>query len=270
MFNTQRLTQLIRLTWERTPRWLLFLPFLTIIGIQLFGIIIDGEHMSRYGPTDQAFYAPYFVFMVLLYANSISLTIILSSIIGRHFNSKKEKTDTLTLPASRVERFTALALFCYLLIPAFGLLSSVAAFAVMKYTQLLGYYPQWNWMGNAFIYSLIPYYLLASPFFVLSILRPQKTIFWGLGISATFGIILSLIINSDAEYLYNLSYSVDKLTDIPNHKTVYGPILENFYSDNINPLAAILDSPGLLIFFGAVFVSTLLISGWLGIKNHQV
>lgn len=271
MFSTQRFTQLLRLTWAQTPRWLLLLPPLAIIGVLIFGIVVDGnDMMPRYGNTDQAFITPNIMLAVMIYGNTIALITIAATLISRHFKNAQSKTDTLSLPVSRMERFSVLAFCCYLLIPLFGLISSIVTFSVIKTVQLLGYYPDFAWMGKGFLFALIPYYLLISPFFALAILRPRQTIMWGLGISAIIGVVVGFILNNSPDFLKDFQYEVAGLTGIPDPKDLYGPSLENTQTLGINPLYGILSSPATYSIYGLVMFVLLLASAWIAFKNHQV
>lgn len=272
MFSFQRYKLLMAQIWERSPRWYLIVPSLAILAFFLIVYKIGGadNFMELYPETDRSFFRPSIMMNVFLCANTFSLCLLAAHLVGRHFKDNQQSVDSLTLPVSNNERFLGLATWVFLIIPLFGLLSTVVTFGLMKAVNMLGYFPRWSWMTSIFYVSILPYLVLAIPYFALGFIRPRYTLFWGLGIAGVITAFIGIVYSDTPPFLKSVQVSVSELTNLPDPATTYGPNLKEAYATSFYPDFSFASSTFSLLLTGLIPAILFFVSAWVALKNRQV
>lgn len=273
MTSFNRFKLLLLRTWQLSPRWYLFLPAVTFLGISTFGILVDGsDGFPRFQDTDEVFLSPGILFMLFTYASTISLTIIGVHLVSRHFKNDQFKTDSLTLPVSNKQLFIMLLLSCFICLPLFGIISNMLIFGIVKSIGLHGYYPRWVWMWSLFGIAVLPYMLIIIPFIAFALIQSKQTIIRGLGLFAAGAIVIATIANWDPDFMNSIYLEAENLGQLAKFSDdVYGPTLGMDGTVGISPFfVTFFRGWSTSIFFLLVTAGLLLASGWFALKNREV
>ncbi|PHI20924.1 hypothetical protein CEQ90_06040 [Lewinellaceae bacterium SD302] len=273
MTSFNRFKLLLLRTWQLSPRWYFFLPAVTFLGINTFGILVDGsDGFPRFQDTDEVFLSPSILLMLFTYASTISLTIIGVHLVSRHFRNDQLKTDSLTLPVSNKQLYVMLLLSCFIFLPFFGIISNTLIFGIVKLIGLYGLYPRWAWMWPIFSIAVLPYMMIMIPFIAFALIQSKQTILWGLGVFAAGAIIIATIANWNPDFMNSVNLEAENIGQLAKlSDDVYGPTLGTDSSVGISPFFATFSNGwSTSIFFLLVTTGLLLASGWFALKNREV
>lgn len=269
MFNLARFNRLARWTIQHSPAWYLFVHFAACVLITIIVYLLLNEREDILNAAIP-FVEPAQFMYGFGWANCLAMVPVAAHFIGRHFRANRETIDYLTLPVSAIERYLVLLGGVFVVIPVIAWLSSLLYFLVV---QLVGgdiLFPPFKWMWSAFGLALAPYYVIVIVFFALGLLRPQRTILWGVGmmvgIVALVVLIVQTFIISSGIYL-PISTSLISLSDSANY---FGPAINGLETVELSGAQAFFNSISLFIATAVIAALLLLASAWRSINAKEV
>lgn len=272
MFNLKRFGAILAHIHAKSPIWYYLLPIMALL--LLFGVLmIDSNaiHFEPYRDTGKHFFTSYRLTPIMLFANSISLSIVSIHLVSSYFKNDKNKTDSLLIPASRLEKFLAFLLIVVVVIPMLGYLSSVVFFFLLKTTPLLSYFPKWGWMWDNFAFSLIIYMALAIPFLASSLLQSKNTILASAATIIAIYFIVFLFRELDYFGLQNpYQFVISDIAELPTGDDLYGPVLPSGIIKSYTPLSSAFKGTTLISFHFISLLGLFISSAWFAFKNRQV
>lgn len=190
MFNLPRFGKFFRWLWHRSPLWYVFAPFLACIVMAAFVYFTMGAEQASFSDLvphfDMNVIMP-FTFMSMLFG-ALPIAIHFAS---RHLAKPEEGIAYLSLPVSTLERFIALLLGIFVLIPLWAYLNVVLFYVVLGLFRGVIPYP---FPGLADImpmihFGLLPYLAGAVLVMGITILRPRQAFVWYAGVAIAISIL---------------------------------------------------------------------------------
>ena len=190
MFNLPRFGKFFRWLWHRSPLWYVFAPFLACIIMAAFVYFTIGAEDGSYADLVPHFglnIVMPFTFMSMIFG-ALPIAIHFAS---RHLAKPEEGIAYLSLPVSTLERFAALFLGLFVLIPIWAYFNVIAFYLLLGLFRGIISYP---FPGLADILPLVPLGILpylAGAVLVMGItvLRPKNALVWFAGVAILLSIL---------------------------------------------------------------------------------
>lgn len=261
----KRFSQLLRWSWAHSPRWYLFAHLGACVVFALFYMIgIIGVEQGRIFIREESLLA------LLIFIHLFSLGMVACHFLGRHFSEQRAATDYYSLPVSYTERAAVLVFVVWIVLPLYGLLSSVLIFSVASLFSSIFVLPPLAIALKSMLASLLVYGLVSIPLLAWTLLRPKQSFWSALGITAAITAIIGLVNQSGLFHSEGYRYILpeDRLQQVVV-ADVYGPAMKQMSSWYMQPLMHWEQHP-LPIIIGIILLILFLASAALALKNRQV
>lgn len=193
MFNLPRFGKFLRWLWHRSPLWYVFAPVAACAIIAAFVYFsfgaTEGAYKDLFPHFDMEIIMP-FAFMSML-LSGLPIAIHFAS---RHLAKPQEGIAYLSLPVSTLERFIALLLGLFIIIPVWSYLGLIIFYSLLNLFSGLIPYP-FPGLADAlpiFNFAFVPYLAAAVLVMGITIIRPRQAFVWYAGVGIAISILFPL------------------------------------------------------------------------------